>query len=44
VPAGTGFPRVEAELDAAVADLPGSTWSYGNVYDSQDRPLGWWEG
>ena len=44
VPVTTGFPAVEAELDAAVAELGGSTWAYGNVYHSGDasRPMGWW--
>jgi hypothetical protein len=46
VPVSAGFQRVEAEVEAAVAELPGSTWAYGNVYDPQNggRPLGWWEG
>ena len=46
LPASAGFPRVEAEVEAAVAELPGSTWAYGNVYDrlNGDRPLGWWDG
>jgi hypothetical protein len=45
VPVSAGFGRVEAELAAVVADLHGSTWAYGNVYDPQNggRPLGWWE-
>jgi hypothetical protein len=43
VPVAAGFPRVETALDAAVRELPGSSWAYGNVYDRQDRPLGWWE-
>jgi len=43
VPVAAGFARVEAALDAAVRELPGSSWAYGNVYDPQDRPLGWWE-
>jgi hypothetical protein len=43
VPVSAGFARVETELDAAVAELGGSSWAYGNVYDRQDRPLGWWE-
>ncbi|HKT59019.1 MAG TPA: DUF4265 domain-containing protein [Gemmatimonadales bacterium] len=43
VPVSAGFARVETELDAAVAELGGSSWTYGNVYDRQDRPLGWWE-
>jgi Domain of unknown function (DUF4265) len=46
VPVSAGFRRVEAEVEAAVAELPGSSWAYGNVYDRQngDRPFGWWEG
>jgi hypothetical protein len=46
VPVAAGFASVETELDAAVAELSGSTWFYGNVYDSRNagRPLGWWEG
>jgi len=46
VPVTAGFASVETELDAAVAELSGSTWYYGNVYDSRNagRPLGWWEG
>jgi uncharacterized protein DUF4265 len=46
VPVTGGFSSVEMELDAAVSDLSGSTWIYGNVYDSGDanRPLGWWKG
>ncbi len=45
VPVSAGFGRVEAELAAVVTDLRGSTWAYGNVYDSRNggRPLGWWE-
>jgi hypothetical protein len=42
IPVAAGFPAVEAELDAAVRDLPGSSWAYGNVYDETDRPLDWW--
>lgn len=45
IPVSAGFQRIEAEVEAAVAELPGSSWAYGNVYDRQngDRPLGWWE-
>jgi hypothetical protein len=44
VPVSAGFEGVEAELASVVAELRGSTWAYGNVYDSRngDRPLGWW--
>jgi hypothetical protein len=46
VPVTAGFPRVEAELDAVVAEVGGSSWLYGNVYDwlNAGRPIGWWEG
>jgi hypothetical protein len=43
VPVSAGFARVETELGAAVAELGGSSRAYGNVYDRQNRPLGWWE-
>jgi Domain of unknown function (DUF4265) len=45
VPVDAGFAQVEAELNAAVAELHGSSWAYGNVYDPHDadRPLGWWD-
>jgi uncharacterized protein DUF4265 len=45
VPVSAGFGRVEAELAAVLADLCGSTWAYGNVYDHRNggRPLGWWD-
>ena len=45
IPVTAGFACVETELAAVVAELRGSTWAYGNVYDPRngDRPLGWWE-
>jgi hypothetical protein len=43
VPVSVGFARIEAELGAAVAELGGASWAYGNIYDRQNRPLGWWE-
>jgi hypothetical protein len=45
IPVSVGFQRIEAEVEAAVAELPGSSWANGNVYDRQnaDRPFGWWE-
>jgi len=42
IPATTGFPAIEAVMKRAVAAHPGLTWFYGNVYDSEDRPLNWW--
>jgi uncharacterized protein DUF4265 len=43
VPVSAGFACVETELEAAVVELGDSSWAYGNVYDRQNRPLGWWE-
>ena len=43
VPVSAGFARVETELEAAVGELGDSSWAYGNVYDRQNCPLGWWE-
>jgi hypothetical protein len=37
VPLSAGFKRIEAEVEAAVAELSGSSWAYGNVYDRQKR-------
>jgi hypothetical protein len=42
VPAASGFPGVEAVMNAAVARIPGSGWWFGNVYDENDKPLLWW--
>lgn len=44
VPVSSGFDAIARELDLAAKDLEGSTWLYGNVYESQDpeRPLNWW--
>ncbi|HEX5576100.1 MAG TPA: DUF4265 domain-containing protein [Gemmatimonadales bacterium] len=43
IPVSAGFERVETEVEAAVVELPGSSWAYGNVYDHADRLLGWWD-
>jgi hypothetical protein len=45
IPVSAGFQRIEAEVEAAVAELSGSSWAHGNVYDRQngDRLFGWWE-
>ncbi|MFF4121864.1 DUF4265 domain-containing protein [Streptomyces sp. NPDC001714] len=40
-PVGIGFPAIESIMAA----LPerGIEWEYGNVYDQNGEPLGWWE-
>ena len=44
VPVSFGFPAVEALFDNLVAQYPGSSWLFGNVYDpwSDFKPLEWW--
>ena len=45
IPIAVGFPAVEAALNEQMAQHPGSSWLYGNVYDPWNdfTPLGWWE-
>ncbi|HKB16624.1 MAG TPA: DUF4265 domain-containing protein [Planctomycetota bacterium] len=43
IPAKAGFGRIESAFDLLQKGLEGATWWYGNVYDRNDRPLGWWE-
>jgi hypothetical protein len=45
VPASFGFPAVEALFNDLMAQYPGSSWLFGNVYDPWNdfKPLGWWE-
>ncbi len=45
IPMSVGFPAVEQLFNKAAAEIPGSTWMFGNVYDPIDgrTPLGWWE-
>lgn len=40
-----GFPAVERLFHDLVAQYPGSSWFFGNVYDPWNnfQPLGWWE-
>lgn len=42
VPIGAGFPAVEAAV-AEWTSAHSAEWQYGNVYDDNDRPLGWWD-
>ena len=42
VPVKAGFKAVEEVFERFVRAHPGSIWEYGNVYDEEDRPLGWW--
>jgi hypothetical protein len=44
VPVRSGFPVIEAALDAICAYHPGVEWYFGNVYDPSDGVtlLNWW--
>lgn len=41
VPVQAGFPRVEAIMNGW-SETTGSGWSFGNVFDKEERPLNWW--
>jgi len=43
LPVAVGFEAIDRLMAAWVATVPSAEWSYGNVYDELDRPLGWWE-
>ena len=45
IPVSCGFPAVEALFNDLVAQYPGSSWLFGNVYDPWNdfKPIGWWE-
>jgi hypothetical protein len=42
VPYSSTFARIEAIMTGALSRFHDSAWWYGNVYDSENRPLGWW--
>jgi len=43
IPFRAGFAAIEKTFNTLVPKIPGATWSYGNVYDPEDKPLKWWE-
>jgi hypothetical protein len=43
VPVAAGFPAIEAAIEGWVAEQADVEWLFGNVYDAEGRPLGWWE-
>jgi Domain of unknown function (DUF4265) len=42
VPVRVGFPAIEAVV-VEWTSRNNAEWYYGNVYDEDDRPIGWWE-
>ncbi|MET9634643.1 hypothetical protein ABZX92_45090 [Lentzea sp. NPDC006480] len=43
MPVSAGFPSIESVV-AEWTSGNNAEWYSGNVYDEDDRPLGWWEG
>ena len=43
IPVTASFRRIEEAMNRIVRRIPGSEWWYGNVYDANGEPLGWWE-
>lgn len=43
VPVTAGFNAIEDAMDAWTAVREETKWFYGNVYDAEGKPLGWWE-
>ena len=41
IPVTVGFPVIEAVVNSWTIDH-GCAWEYGNVYDDDGNPLGWW--
>lgn len=42
VPVDAGFAAIEAIVSDWIAVHPNVEWNYGNVYDDDGQPLGWW--
>jgi len=42
-PVGSAFGTTERILAGFCATSSGASWWFGNVYDAQGTPLGWWE-
>ena len=42
IPVSVGFQKIEVAVAKACNLLKEPTWWYGNVYDSQNNPLNWW--
>lgn len=42
MPAAAGFPSIERVFIDFVKHHPDAEWIFGNVYDSDEKPLNWW--
>ncbi|MGH2689987.1 MAG: DUF4265 domain-containing protein [Actinomycetota bacterium] len=43
VPVTAGFNAIEDAMDAWTSVREETKWFFGNVYDAEGKPLGWWE-
>ncbi len=43
IPSSAGFAAIEKAFDTASSNVPGAEWWYGNVYDDEGKPFGWWD-
>jgi hypothetical protein len=42
VPIDAGFPAIEAAIETWMTRLPEAEWNFGNIYEGEGRPIGWW--
>ncbi|WP_169337088.1 DUF4265 domain-containing protein [Microbulbifer variabilis] len=42
IPANSGYKAIEASITKACELLNEPVWWYGNVYDSENKPVNWW--
>ena len=43
IPVSVGFKIVEALFKQFAEQHPACVWEFGNVYDEDGKPLGWWQ-
>lgn len=43
IPVGAGFHAIERVVNTWIESHSEVEWNYGNVYDEEGNPLGWWE-
>jgi hypothetical protein len=43
IPIQVGFSAIEQVFQDFVAAKSGAIWEYGNVYQEDGTPIGWWE-
>lgn len=43
IPVDSGFKNIESAIEDACTLLQEPIWWYGNVYDSDNNPINWWQ-